>query len=208
MAPNENTTNQQTNSSPNVYVGVQIELNKQVVDLIPETPINDIKNQGFKLRLASPVNLGTLKDALPSIFQDLGISGDNSLIKDGKLTSGVELIDKIGNKVLSANLTINALEYEKPPEEAKTNLTNTDSKYVFIASATWDDQSTTNSAETTKPSDFFKLRGIIVGVSKGYENKAAADNFLKIASQMNTTKQIAPANDNTTKSAPTKPEQK
>ncbi len=200
-----------TTSTPDVYLGVQIEINNQVVDLIPQTPINQIKEKGFKLKLASPVNLGTLKQALPSILNGLGIDKNKRVIMDEKgeiKPTNVTLIDNIVNKVVNADLTINAFAIDQPPTN-ENNSSNTDTtinfkgcKYVFIASATWQDQKdqktdkqNTKNVTQTEPPDFFKLKGIIVGVTQGYEDKDAADNFLKIASQMNTTKQIAPADD-------------
>lgn len=211
-------------STPNVYVGLQIQLNKQLVDLVPETPINKIDEKGFKLKLASPVELGKLKETLPSILDSLGVDPNHRLIIDnqGKPNTQVALIDSFLGKVLDANLTINAFEYEKPktdsqatesqpkPEDA-TKLLKSDSKYVFIASATWSDTvqqpsenqpKTTSEAATEKP-EFFKLRGIIIGVSNGYEDNDDAKNFLTVASEMNKKKQIAPATDTDSTTKPT-----
>jgi len=183
------------------YIGVQIELNKKPVNLVPSTPFNKIGSEGLKLKLESPLELGKIKDALPSILNDLSIPKDSRPIKDdGELRStGVEFLDKVAKKIAEAELTIHSLEYEKFPtpktsitpetEASSTSATeaSSTSKFVLIASATWTD--TTNPSGTNnsdKSTDFFKLKGIFIGIAKGYTTQESSEAFLAVAGKMNT----------------------
>jgi hypothetical protein len=174
-----------TAQSANFYLGVQIELNKKTVNLAPNTPINKIAEQGLKLKLESPLPMGTVKEALPSILDDLSISKENSPIdENGQLKkTGVEFLDKVANKIADANLTIHTLEYQRDPlpknDNGKPDTTKTaSSKYAFVASATWPDKA-------EKADDFFKLKGIVIGVAKGYSDDESSQTFLAAVGKMN-----------------------
>jgi hypothetical protein len=178
--------------SADFYLGVQIELNKQTVNLAPTTPINKIKTHGLKLKLESPLPLGTVKEALPSILDDLSIDpGNRPIDKDGKLQkTGVDFLDTVANKIADANLTIHALEYQRDPVPKDSNKPPS-SKYAFVASATWSDKA-------EKTNDFFKLKGIVIGVAKGYSNEESSQTFLAAVGKMNEKLKQLTSGDSTT----------
>lgn len=219
--------NAESADSADLYVGVQAEINGNIVNLAPLTPVNKIEEKGLKLGLTEPLELGSLETALPSVMQDLGYDPkNNAVFENGKLKKiGFDFIDNVLDKALKAELTIHALQYEREPvktsdkaqkesksttsnngettEEAKktetadstsTQTKNEEttetpkSKYAFVASATWPDKP----EDRDKPRDFFKLRGIIVGVVKGYEEKDSTKVFADVAKQMKAVKDETP----------------
>ena len=179
MAANKSQETQSASTSTataekEIYIGAVIELNEKRVNLVPETPINQIEKRGLKLSLDKPLELGTFGNAMGSICRDLGVKNE-SLTKGEFPKTDVEFLDNVAKKVAKANMRIEALSYEKPPakykdEEKKELAPEQDpSKYVFVASVNWEDEQN-NEPEKNESKDFFKLRGLIVGISSGYTN--------------------------------------
>jgi len=53
-----------TDNKAEIYVGAQIEINNQTVDLMPKTPINMTTDYGMELELPRPLEIGKLEKAL------------------------------------------------------------------------------------------------------------------------------------------------
>ena len=147
-----------------VYVGAVIKLNGKDVNLIPSTPINKIDEHGFQLSLDKPLDLGDFGRAMKSICEDIGV--ENPLAEDKVKKISVPLLKNAAQKLNNASILIEALQYEKPPESDK------DSKYVFVASVNWKDEQNGEQSQ-----DFFKLKGLIVGISKGFTDNQKGENL-------------------------------
>lgn len=150
-----------------VYVGAVIEINGNSINLIPNTPINQIDTHGLKLSIEKPVDLGPFGKAMTSICEDIGVDDPIKKIKDIDFT----LLKKVLGKAETAQMRIEALQYDKPPVknakgELLTDAQKKPTKYLFVASVNWSDDANTNE----KDKEFFKLKGLIVGVSSGYTN--------------------------------------
>jgi len=79
-----------------VYVGAVIEINKNRINLIPSTPINQIKERGLKIALDQPLVLGTFGEAMDSICKDIDI--ENPLSKEKIEAIGSPFLKKGSNK--------------------------------------------------------------------------------------------------------------
>lgn len=198
-----------TQQEKDIYVGAVIELNGNRVNLIPSTPINQIKKQGLKLALDKPVELGKFGVAMDSICKDLGIiekpteklkAIDTPLLKT--------LIDKVDN----ANMRIEALQYEQPPTQDKEGKEipadkQAPTKYVFVASVNWEDDNS-----TSQNNDFFKLKGLIFGISSGFigsetgENPKVQKAFLSALQAMTPVAALPAATEDSTKLQGANPE--
>jgi hypothetical protein len=160
-----------------IYVGAQIEINKQTVDLMPKIPINKTKDYGIEFQLPRPLEIGKLGKALESIaVQDLGMSKDSLKFLEDDKPTGIEPFDNLIKKVVTAELTIRALYYKQYPQEATAKYFTENpgqeakagqSEYLFAASA-----SCPTSPE--KSGDFFKFNGLFVVIAKGIEDKRVA----------------------------------
>ncbi len=163
-----------------VYVGAVIEINQKRINLIPSTPINKIDERGLKLSLEKPLPLGTFGDAMDSICKDIGI--DNPLAEKKIEEINSPFLQKAAKKAENANMRIEALQYEQPPIKYKVNQDTNQrekadqqdpTKYLFVASVNWpDDPKETDDASK----DFFKLKGLIFGISSGFTDDESGDN--------------------------------
>jgi hypothetical protein len=182
-----------------VYVGAVIELNQKRVNLIPSTPINQIDERGLKLSLDKRLELGKFGDAIDSICKDLGVSNPIEKLK----SIDVDILKNVVTKVETAKMAIEALQYEKPPVklDKATNEKLPDdqqdpTKYVFVASVNWDDNEKLEGG-----ADFFKLKGLILGISSGFtdsktgENKVVQDAFLSALRGMEPAPALMPASE-------------
>lgn len=156
-----------------IYVGAQVEINKQTVDLMPKIPINMTKDYGIELQLPRPLEIGKLGEALKAIaVQDLGMSEDSLKFLNEDAPTGIKPFDNLIKKVINAELTIRALYYkqypeaetakyftENPGQEAKAG----QSEYLFAASARCP-------TSPDKEGDFFKFNGLFVVIAKGVED--------------------------------------
>ncbi|MGF1937816.1 MAG: hypothetical protein RM347_026095 [Nostoc sp. ChiQUE02] len=149
-----------------VYVGAVIEINKKRINLIPSTPIDQIKERGLKIALDQPLELGTFGEAMDSICKDIDI--ENPLSKEKIEEIGSPFLKKAATKITNANMRIEALQYEQPPEIKKEP-----TKYIFVASVNWEDD---NNKTDSKDKDFFKLKGLIFGVSSGFTDNQTDEN--------------------------------
>jgi hypothetical protein len=157
-----------------IYVGAQIEINKQTVDLMPKIPINKTKDYGIEFELPRPLEIGKLREALRSIaVQDLGMSEDSLKFLKEKEPTGIKPFDNLIQNVVNAELTIRALYYKQYPKEAtaqyfKEHEDQKDkagqSEYLFAASARCP-------TPPDKEGDFFKFNGLFVVIAKGIEEK-------------------------------------
>jgi hypothetical protein len=171
MAAATQTQETKLETKQEIYLGAVIEINEKPINLIPSTPINQIETKGLKLSLDKAVELGTLGKAMASLCKDMGIDDPLSEEKIKKIDT--PLFKNLAEKTASANMRIEALKYEQPPvkEDEKGVKTTPPSKYVFVASVNWDK----NSSDTAK--DFFKLRGLIVGISSGFTDDKTGENL-------------------------------
>jgi hypothetical protein len=170
----DKTVNSTDEVKANIYVGAQIEINKQTVDLMPKIPINKTKDYGIEFQLPRPLEIGKLGKALESIaVQDLGMSKDSLKFLEDDKPTGIEPFDNLIKKVVTAELTIRALYYKQYPQEATAKYFTENpgqeakagqSEYLFAASA-----SCPTSPE--KSGDFFKFNGLFVVIAKGIEDK-------------------------------------
>ena len=149
------------------YVGAVIEINQKRINLIPSTPVNKIKDRGLKLALDKPLELGKFGKAMDSICKDIGIK-ENPLSEQKINEIDSPLLKNAAKKVVNANMRIEALQYEQPPAEKKEP-----TKYVFVASVNWTDDNNDNDG---KDGDFFKLKGLIFGVSSGFTDNKTGEN--------------------------------
>ncbi|MGB3204642.1 MAG: hypothetical protein WBB28_06610 [Crinalium sp.] len=157
-----------------IYVGAQIEINKQTVDLMPKIPINKTKDYGIEFALPQPLEIGKLGEALRSIaVQDLGMSEDSLKFLDDKEPTGIKPFDNLIQKVITAELTIRALYYKQYPKETTAQYFKEhddqkdkagQSEYLFAASAKCP-------TPPDKEGDFFKFNGLFVVIAKGIEEK-------------------------------------
>ncbi|MBL1200618.1 hypothetical protein VF14_15730 [Nostoc linckia z18] len=157
-----------------IYVGAQIEINKQTVDLMPKIPINKTKDYGIEFELPRPLEIGELGKALRSIaVQDLGMKPEALQFLDDKEPTGIKPFDNLIQKVVTAQLTIRALYYKQYPKEATAQYFKEhddqkdkagQSEYLFAASASCP-------TDLEKSGDFFKFNGLFVVVAKGIEEK-------------------------------------
>ena len=185
-----------------VYVGAVIEINQKRINLIPSTPINQINERGLKLSLDKPLALGTFGEAMKSICEDIGI--DNPLDKKKIEEIDSPFLKKAAEKVENANMRIEALQYEQPPVKYKDNDNKEKAeqqdptKYLFVASVNWADDKNNTDA---KDKDFFKLKGLIFGVSSGFTDGESGDNpevqkaFQSALQAMTPVAALAPATD-------------
>lgn len=193
------------------YVGAVIEINQKPINLIPSTPINKIKERGLKLSLDKPLELGEFGKAVVSIGKDLGIEeNENPLSPESLKKIESPLLKRVAEKVASAEMRIEALKYEQPPvkygpDKKELPADQQDpTKYVFVASVNWKDK--TDDQNENKPSDFFKLKGLIVGVSSGFTNGETGDNpevqnaFISALQAMTPVAALAPATDKSAES--------
>lgn len=163
------------NVEADIYVGAQIEINKQTVDLMPKMPITKTKDYGIELELPRPLKIGKLGEALRSIaVQDLGMKPDDlKFLNEKEQPTGIQALDNLIQKVISAELTIRALYYkqypkektakyftENPGQETKTG----QSEYLFAASASCP-------TPPEKSGDFFKFNGLFVVIAKGIKQE-------------------------------------
>jgi len=146
-----------------IYVGVQVEINKQTVDLMPRTSMSKIKEQGLELELAKPLKLGPLGEAIRAIAtEDLKMNASEVAFLDPKKApTGIGVLDNLIEKVLTAELTVRALYYKQYPD---TDKGKGQSDYLFAASA-----SCPTSPE--KSGDFFKFNGLFVVIAKGIKQE-------------------------------------
>lgn len=98
-------------------------------------------------------------------------------------------------------MRIEALEYDKPPTKNKDGKEisqdkQDSTKYIFVASVNWKEDGKNengNSSSDNEKKDFFKLKGLILGISSGYtdsengENKAVQKAFQSALQAMNVT---------------------
>lgn len=158
-------------SATEVYVGVQVEINKQTVDLMPRTPVNKIKDNGLELELAKPLEIGALGAAIKDIaMKDFKMDANSVAFLDPEKTpTGIGPLDNLIKKVLKAELTVRALYYKQYPESDKAKYFEEHpnekdkagkSDYLFAASASCP------ASEDTK-GDFFKFNGLFVVIAKG-----------------------------------------
>lgn len=169
---------------PGLYVGAVIAINGKDINLVPSTPINQTDTYGLKLSLDKPVDLGTFGAAMASICNDIGV--ENPLDEAKINNMDVKILKTAATKLVSANMRIEALKYEQPPKKYDTDpktqedaidpktkkkiLANVQdpTKYVFVASINWKDDVPVD--PKVRP-DFFKLKGLILGISSGYTAK-------------------------------------
>lgn len=160
-----------TDQNTNVYVGVQINLNKQAVNLVPTTPINRIEKEGIEFQLDKPIDLGKVGDALTSIGEDLGVPKEalryfETEEKGEKGTkrkeTGVVFIDNVIEEVIEATLKVEALSYTRPPGKKP------DTKMLFAASAKF---------SAAKPEGFFKLNGFFFIIERGVDDKIVKETI-------------------------------
>lgn len=189
-----------------VYVGAVIEINQKRINLIPSTPVNQIDERGLKLSLDKPLELGKLQPAMDSICKDIGIK-ENPLSKQSLDKIESPLLKNVANKVANANMRIEALKYEQPPvkykdKDKKEKADQQDpTKYVFVASVNWTDDEASN-----ETNDFFKLKGLIFGISSGYTDSKSDDNpevqkaFLSALQALTPVAALPPATNNPTES--------
>ena len=177
-----------------IYVGAVVEINQKQINLVPNTPINQIDERGLKLALDKPLELGTFGDAINSICKDVGV--ENPLSEAKVEEYNITLFKNAVTKLKSANMRIEALEYDKPPTQkngGKIPKEQQDStKYLFVASVNWkdDDRSQNGESSENEETDFFKLKGLILGISSGYtdttgENTAVQKAFQSALQAMN-----------------------
>ncbi|MEA5622215.1 hypothetical protein [Nostoc sp. UHCC 0251] len=171
-----------TQQEKDIYVGAVIELNGNRVNLIPSTPINQIKKQGLKLALDKPIELGKFGDAINSICKDLGIEEKPT---DTLAKIDTPLLKTVLDKVADADMRIEALQYEQPPTEDKVGqkipeAQQAPTKYVFVASVNWKNDNTGDGKgkkdEKNEKNDFFKLKGLIFGISSGFTKSETGEN--------------------------------
>ncbi len=163
-----------TDSKAKIYVGAQVEIYHQTVDLMPKIPINETKEYGIELELPRPLEIGKLGEALKAIaVQDLGMSEQSLNFLTEPNPTGIKPVDNLIKKVINAELTIKALYYKQYPEAKtakyfKDNPKQIDkagqSEYLFAASARCPEP-------PDKPADFFKFNGLFVVIAKGVEDK-------------------------------------
>lgn len=161
-------------SATEVYVGVQVEINEQPVDLMPRTPINKIEEQGLELELAKPLKIGELGKALGNIAKnDLGVSEDSLKFLKDEQPTGITPLDNLIKKVITAELTIRALYYKQYPEQETAQYFTEhpdqkakagQSEYLFAASASCP-------TPPEKSGDFFKFNGLFVVIAKGIKEE-------------------------------------
>ena len=172
--PVDKTVNSTDEVKGDIYVGAQIEINKQTVDLMPKIPINKTKDYGIEFELPRPLEIGKLGEALRSIaVQDLGMSEDSLKFLKEKEPTGIKPFDNLIQKVVTAELTIRALYYKQYPKEATAKYFTENpgqeakagqSEYLFAASASCP-------TPPEKSGDFFKFNGLFVVIAKGVEDK-------------------------------------
>lgn len=189
-------------SGKEIYVGAVIELNQKQVNLIPSTPINQIDTKGLKLSLDKPLELGKFGDAIDSISKDLDITPPTETLK----SIDTPLFKNIADKLINANMRIEALQYEQPPVkkgekagQAPDDPQDT-TKYIFVASVNWTDDN------TKEPNnDFFKLKGLILGISKGFSDNTTGENpevqkaFQSALQAINSQPALSPSGEDSTK---------
>jgi len=158
-----------------IYVGVQVEINKKTVDLMPKIPINKTKEYGIEFELPRPLEIGKLGMAIKSIaIEDLGMKEDSLAFLEKPDFTGIKPFDNLITKVKSAELTIRALYYKQYPKEdegAAYFEKHPDQKgkagqseYLFAASASCP-------ALPDKEGDFFKFNGLFVVIAKGIKQE-------------------------------------
>ncbi|MBD2612564.1 MAG: hypothetical protein RMY62_016295 [Nostoc sp. ZfuVER08] len=157
-----------------IYVGAQIEINKQTVDLMPKIPINKTKDYGIEFELPRPLEIGELGKALESIaVQDLGMKPESLKFLHDPEPTGIKPFDNVIQKVINAELTIRALYYKQYPKETTAQYFKEhddqkdkagQSEYLFAASAKCP-------TPPEKSGDFFKFNGLFVVIAKGVEEK-------------------------------------
>jgi len=166
---------QEKESTTEVYVGVQVEINKKTVDLMPRTPINKIKEQGLELELAKPLEIGALGAAIQAIAtQDFKMGQESVAFLDPEKTpTGIGPLDNLIKKVLTAELTVRALYYKQYPDsdtakyfEEHPNEKDKAGKsdYLFAASARCP-------TPPEQEGDFFKFNGLFVVIAKGIKQE-------------------------------------
>lgn len=209
MAP-ENTNANQNKKEKEIYVGAVIEINEQPINLIPSTPVNQIDKRGLKLALDKPVELGELSKAMDSLCKDMGIES-NPLSEQKLKEIESPLFKNIATKIATANMRIEALKYEQPPVKDKDGTAIEPpplSKYVFVASVNWGDNTSKNGGgeATNQPKEFFKLRGLILGISSGFTSNETGENpevqkaFLSALQAIPSVAALPPVSDNQTTS--------
>ncbi|MBD2016599.1 hypothetical protein H6F96_21840 [Microcoleus sp. FACHB-53] len=159
-----------------VYVGVQIEINQQTVDLMPRTPIDKTKDYGLELELAKPLEIGALGAAIQAIAtQDFKMSKESVAFLDPKAEAptGIGPLDNLIKKVLNAELTVRALYYKQYPESDTAKYFEEHPKekdkagksdYLFAASARCP-------TSPEQQGDFFKFNGLFVVIAKGIKEE-------------------------------------
>lgn len=168
-------------SETEVYVGVQVEINNQTVNLAPKTPINQIDAQGLQLELAKPLQIGKLGEVIYKIATEDFKMDEESVAyfkTDGKRKeTGFGPLDNVIDAALGATLTVQALYYQKYPESAEAQyfkdnpeedkLKAGKSDYLFAASARCD-------KPPEQQGDFFKFNGLFVVIAKGVKKERVA----------------------------------
>ncbi|NEO84037.1 MAG: hypothetical protein F6J87_07240 [Spirulina sp. SIO3F2] len=159
----DSTSSDQQQSTADVYVGLQVSINDNPVNLMPKTPINKIEENGLELSLEKPVNIGELGAAIESIGQSLAVPAKATAYLAADRTKRTKTnftpIDNFIDDMVTAELTIEALEYKKP---AKNEL-DQNTKYLFAASVTWD-----KSQPKPDNSGFFEINAMYVLIADGY----------------------------------------
>jgi hypothetical protein len=168
-----------TSPKKEVYVGAVIEIHGQPINLIPSTPINQIDTHGLKLSLDKPVPLGSFGKAMKSICDDIGVNNPLETIK----TIDFPLLKNVVTKAEKAEMRIEALQYDKPPVKSEDGKPLKEdqkkpTKYLFVASVNWG-----NDANSNEDKDFFKLKGLIIGVSSGYTDDKGENQEVQKAFQ-------------------------
>jgi hypothetical protein len=110
---------------------------------------------------------------MDSICKDIGIK-ENPLSKDKVKEISSPILQKAADKLTTAKMRIEALQYEQPPakykDEKKLPEDQQDpTKYIFVASINWEDKKAPIEQDK-ETNDFFKLKGLIFGISSGFTN--------------------------------------
>jgi hypothetical protein len=129
-----------TDKSLAVYVGMQVDLNGRELTLAPKTPINQVSKHGLELELPDNVFLGKVgKTADGLINSFLPDNPKKNKFKIDELTTGIEAVDGIINKIKEAELSLSKFHL-KIPSKSQANAEDQDpTEYTVALAATWSD---------------------------------------------------------------------
>ena len=199
MANTSTNTTKEKKEDTVVYLGAQVEINKQTVDLMPKTPINKVKEEGIEFELARSLQLGCLGDAIKDIaVNDLGMNEKDLVFTDTKSNPNptqIAPLDNVIKATMNAELTIRALHYKKYPtkDEGKKYFEEHPKQidkagqvdYLFAASATC--------PKSEGEEGFFKFNGLFVVIAKGIEQKEVTEVLEDSIRQFEAPKSALPA---------------